>query len=290
MSPDPLSPALPPATTASRVPDVDIETEDSLLQFWMRYRTPLITSILVLLAISVLVTWYFRNREQQEQQAVERLNAASSLYQNMVLNTEATVEEAEQTLAQAIQLADTVRAEYPGFPAAHHALFIKGNCQYERAYHQIATGEGQRALDLLDEAITAFTTYIDEPADDQDHSKGLIALAACFENRAFFSDDDQLMQSAIARLTEAARLGQGTYLEAQALVNQARCYESLGQRDQARELYVRIQQLRPSVAQTAGSGVLGLSSQAGFSELAAQRLERIQAGIDQPDSAGAEGS
>ncbi|MBN1476256.1 hypothetical protein JXA47_05855 [Candidatus Sumerlaeota bacterium] len=255
--------------------------QEFLLRLWTEYRTPLIGGLICLLAAAALVTWLGQSREQRLESAAMRLNRASVVYNQIVLNPQIDREAADQLLTQVIQLCDMIREEYPGLEAAHMALFLKGSCHFERVYHYFGVVDNTVAREYLDQAINAFRQYLDEATDDLDEAQAIIAIAACYENRSFLTDNPDLMTTAIEELGRAAQLAQGTYLEAQALMAQARCHEALDHRDEAREIYQRVLQLREPLAASISGGPFGLllRSSGGFHELAQERLNRIESGV-----------
>jgi tetratricopeptide (TPR) repeat protein len=255
--------------------------QEFLLRLWTEYRTPLIGGLICLLAAAALVTWMGQTREQRVQNAAIRLNRASAVYNQIVLNPEIGREVADQLLTEVIQLCDMIREEYPGLEAAHLALYLKGSCHFERVYHYFGVVDNTVAREYLDQAINAFRQYLDEATDDLDEARATIAIAACYENRSFLTDSPDLMSTAIEELERAAEIGEGTYLESQALMAQARCHEALDHRDEAREIYQRIIQLREPLAASVSGGPFGLMlrSSGGFNELAQERLSRIESGV-----------
>jgi tetratricopeptide (TPR) repeat protein len=279
-----MSPEKKPTRKPGKPVAEEPSAQEKIIQFWKDYQVPIVAGLLILIAAGILVTWIGRARAENEQAAAMRLNVAASFYQQTVLQPPTETSQSEDQLNRAIAQCDEVRADYPKLEAAHLALFIRGNCNYELAYLQIQTGQRQRALELLDNAANDFREYMNEAKSKDDRAEAMIALAACFENRAFFSNDNQMMQAAINQLQEAATLGEGTYLQAQALSNMARCNEALGRRDAAAEIYARIQRLRPAIGRQRAVGGVGLQTPGGFSELATERLERIRSGIDAPQT------
>lgn len=284
---DPLFPASGPTPSApgprpraSEVPEELHPAQAFLLRLWTDYRTPVLAGLLMLLALALAISHYGRTQRIRTQEAAIRLNAAATLYNRVVLDRGISREDAERSLRDAITYCDDVRDQYPGTPAAHLALYVKGSCHFERLYHYVGTGEQERSLEYLDQAIAAFREYGEEATGNHDRAKGLIAEASCYENRAFITNDSELMRTAITRLDEAARLGQGSYLEAQALISRARCLEGLGQRDEARLTYEQVIRQRASLAQQRAQGLFSLSTPGGYNDLAQRRLERIESGID----------
>jgi tetratricopeptide (TPR) repeat protein len=287
---DPLSPQTPGTTPPwhepappPAVPEGLHPAQQFLLNLWINYRYPVMGGLIALLAFTVILGHVGRLRAERRHEATDRLNRASAIYQTVIVGQEIDRETADQLLEQAIDLCGQIRLEFPKNRAAHRAQYIAGNCHYERAFQHLGTAESAQALEMIDAAANSFQEYLEEATDDQDRADGLIALAACLENRSFFTGDAQFMRSAIARLEEARALGEGTYREALALTAMGRCQESLGRSDEARQTYGLITRLRRPLAATQGTGALSLTtSTGGYSELATERLERIESGIDTP--------
>lgn len=275
----PVAPRTGPNTEAE-----ELSAADRLLKLWNTYRVPIVAGILIFLAVAVAVTWQLRARAERRQEAALRLNAAASLYQGVFQSEPSpTIEEAEERLGRAIELCRQVVSEFPGLETAWWARYLEGDCQFTRADHEIIRGRSEEALARLDEAVEAFRRCKEEAPSARARAQAMIALAACYENRAFFSDDPQMMQAAIEELRQAAPLAEGTYLEGQALINLGRCLEALGRRDDAATIYTRVQSLRAPLEQATAGGPMGLTRQAGFHQLAAERLERLRSGIDAPE-------
>lgn len=282
---DPLMPTSPtPSSPQGKSSSEEVEElhpfQDFLLKVWTEHRSVLLLAVAALIAVAVITSQMGRAGAERRQSAVERLNAAAGIYQRVTTTPNLAASDIDAMLSQAAEICDRLRLEFPNQDASREALFIKANCLYERAFLHIQDTEEISSVDLMDEAIQALTTYLDEVRSNSDKAKARIALANCYENRAFFTDDSDMMRSAIAELERAADLGEGTYLEAQALKDQARCLESLSRFDEARLIYERITRLRQPLSGTAGTGVFALSQGGGYSDLAEARLARLASGID----------
>jgi tetratricopeptide (TPR) repeat protein len=258
---------------------------ESFLRIWNEYRTPLVGGVLALLAILLVATQVSQSRATKQHDATTRLVTAAQRYMTVVLTPEVTAEQAESVLSDAIAICDQLRVDYPGIPQSHRAAYIAGNCFYERALHSLGPEGTPRAVELVDQAFNRYNAYLDEATVDVDRAEALIAIASCLENRSFFTGDVEAMKSAVNQLREAARLGKGTYLEAQALIGVGRCQESLGLTDEARQTYREVLALRSDLPTSAGQGVLSLTTRtAGYHELATERLERVETGVAPADA------
>jgi len=192
--------------------------------------------VAVVILLIAATAWWLRSYRVEK--AVSNANLdytrATSLFQQALFAGAPGSQERARSMGEAIRLAQDLRSNYPGTPAARMALQFEGVC------HLMMGDEPGKAKNT-EQAIAIFQQYRDTATDAEDKARGLLGLAAAYENRSWFMDSPQDMKEALAKYEETAKTApQGSYLAYEAKMAMARLYGYLGEEAKAAQLYREI--------------------------------------------------
>lgn len=208
------------------------ETVQSLAQKASQNRSRLMVIGGAILLVVAVGYGYSSYRRQSIEESSQTLNLANQLFSQ--LPSMQSEEERTKGLTNVINSLQNLIDQRPGSPAAHAALYLKGNCHYY--------------MDDYDKALAAFTDYANDAADDEDRARGVLAVASAQENKFYFDKKQiALLDEATANYEKAQKLAPaGSYLQYSALLAKARILELRYKDSEAMEIYRQIIKERPS--------------------------------------------
>lgn len=205
------------------------ETLTSLVDDFNRHRTAILATIgIVVLAIGFWVTLSRRS----EAAAIENAEIFGSAHQ-LIANARFMEDEEQRQidLKKAIDSLQTLVDKRGASPAGLHAILLQGNAYL--------------TMDAFGDAAGAYESYIRKAGTPEATAKGAIALGQTYESQSFLEEDSQQLSEALTQYERAAAaVPAASYLHAQALMNQGRVHELLGDTEQALAAYRAVVETR----------------------------------------------
>ena len=216
------------------------ESIQELTQWVRTNRAWMISAILLILVFVVGKAIWASHRET----VLRETNALM----NDVLMSYAQVEGAKEDVQREEGMKSLMSAtarlidSYPGTKLAREAQFVKGKAYY--------------ALDKFQEAQKTFQEYVEKAPNDEERSRGEIALAYAFENNSFLvppASQKNLLDQAATHYSLAENYAQGPdaaqpawpYLYYYALMGRARILEVTNKPQEAIKIYEKVIADRP---------------------------------------------
>lgn len=204
------------------------------IAFLQKNSRTLIVALVVLIA--AVVAW--KLVEYRETKAVElsniQLSEAQQKYSQAVFNAELDAAKRSELLDQSVATLEGINRSFPDTPAARLSLYLQGN-----AY--LAKRDKPGVTDSAEKAREVFRQYADTAKDKEDKARGLLGLAATYENIGFLKNDPAEAQKAEAAYGEIlALLPAKSYLVLHAKLSLARLFAAQGNTDKAVKLYEEV--------------------------------------------------
>jgi tetratricopeptide (TPR) repeat protein len=205
-----------------------------LLTFLQKNSRTLILALVVLIA--AVVAW--KLMEYRATKAIElsnlQLSEAQQKYSQAVFDTELDAAKRSELLDQSVATLESLNRTYPDTPAARLSLYLQGN-----AY--LAKRDKDGATDSAEKAREIFRQYADAAPQNEDKARGLLGLAAAYENIGFLKNDPAEAEKAEAAYGEIlALLPAKSHLVLHAKLSLARLLAAQGNTDKAVKLYQEI--------------------------------------------------
>ena len=182
----------------------------SFLELVQRYRLYcIIGSIIILLGIVGFFFWKYLSIKKEEK-AATLFYQAHEMYQTSIKE--------EKLLDEPLKLLESVPRQYPGTAAELLSLFYIGNCQF--------------AMKKFDEAIASYDKFAqDIPPESHMALLAYDSLGYCYEEKKDYKRAIEYFEKTV---TPPPGLGESGYL------NVARCYETIGEKENALKTYKKI--------------------------------------------------
>lgn len=209
--------------------DLDI-FERANIWFTENWKQVAIFAVIVLVVLGG-TSIYRKMRADKYSAASAELGGVMQNLRGALTSTDAA--KRKEQFQTAIDRAERLVSNYSGTYAARAAQLAMGNAWY----YQAAGSEtrGQESRDNLKSAVDAYQKYLTMAETDEEKAEGQLALAQAQENLMFASgggeESQNYQKQALDAYKEAQRLGNGTYIDAEAKLGQARLLYGLQRRE-----------------------------------------------------------